>query len=104
MVVTGAMLGLNVVVGVDPGRWVWLLVVRGLCESDDMAFSHVCLKNKNEKAVSNQTSQPDSGSDRNENQMVTREECEKQKPGESKRRKLFLWWLWKRKECAEVRG
>lgn len=33
------------------------------------------------KPVSNQTSQPDSGSDSNENQMVTREECEKQKKG-----------------------
>lgn len=56
------------------------------------------------KPVSNQSSQPDSGSDSNENQMVTREECEKQKRGESERRKLFLRWLWKRRECEEVRG
>ena len=49
------------------------------------------------RPVSNQTSQPDSGSDSNENQMVTREECEKQKKGESERRKFFLWLLWERK-------
>lgn len=98
MVVAGATLGLNAVVGVDAGRWVWLLVIRGLCQSDDTVFSHVF-----KKPVSNQTSQPDSGSDNNENQMATRGECEKQKRGESERRKLFLWWLWKKRECEEVR-
>lgn len=77
--------------GVDPGRWVWLGH-----QSDDTAFLHVFLK-----PVSNQTDQPDFGSDRNENQMVTREECEKQQKGEAERRKLFLWWLWKRRQCEE---
>lgn len=34
------------IVGVDPGRWVWLMVIRGLCQSDDTAFSHVFLKTR----------------------------------------------------------
>lgn len=45
------------------------------------------------RLVFNQTGKPDSGSDSNKNQMVTREDYKKWKREESERKKLFLWWL-----------
>lgn len=91
--------------GVECGSW-------GRPRQMSLAFGHTMFVSERWygflpcllKLVFNQASQPDSGLDSNQNQMVTREECKKWKREESERRKLFLWWLWERRECEEIRA